>query len=97
MILDATKAQVQRRLLENELEAVGIRLNTSPPNIGFAIKSGGGLKFNAVVPLTHLNEKLVYAILHEYSIQTINPFKFADLNISFSIFRNFSCRSYRKM
>lgn len=31
MILDATKKAEQRRLLEAELEAVGIRLNRSPP------------------------------------------------------------------
>lgn len=31
MILDATKKAEQRRLLEAELEAVGIRLNREPP------------------------------------------------------------------
>jgi len=31
MILDATKKHEQRELLEAELEAVGIRLNRSPP------------------------------------------------------------------
>ena len=31
MVLDATKKAEQRRLLEQELEAVGIRLNREPP------------------------------------------------------------------
>jgi small GTP-binding protein len=31
MVLDATKKAEQRRLLEAELEAVGIRLNREPP------------------------------------------------------------------
>jgi ribosome-interacting GTPase 1 len=30
--VDATKSNEQRKLLEAELEAVGIRLNTSPPD-----------------------------------------------------------------
>ena len=31
------------------------------------IKKGGGISFNAVVKLTHMNEKLVDLILREYS------------------------------
>jgi ribosome-interacting GTPase 1 len=33
MMLDATKGDIQKVLLEKELEAVGIRLNKQPPNI----------------------------------------------------------------
>jgi len=68
MVLDATKADVQRILLEKELESVGIRLNQSPPNISFKPKTGGGLMFNSTLPLTHMDEKLVRNILHEYKI-----------------------------
>ena len=35
MILDATKKDVHRELLEAELDSVGIRLNQRPPNIYF--------------------------------------------------------------
>ena len=35
MILDATKKDVHRQLLEAELDSVGIRLNQRPPNIYF--------------------------------------------------------------
>ena len=37
MILDATKKDVHRDLLEAELDSVGIRLNQRPPNIYFKV------------------------------------------------------------
>lgn len=37
IMLDATKSEVQRELLEKELESVGIRLNKSRPNIYFKV------------------------------------------------------------
>lgn len=37
MMLDATKQDVQRGLLEKELESVGIRLNKQKPNIYFKV------------------------------------------------------------
>ena len=45
-MLDAGKGDIQRRLLEKELESVGIRLNKRPPNIYFKVgrkrwKEGG--------------------------------------------------------
>lgn len=68
MMLDATKQDVQRQLLEKELESVGIRLNKQKPNIYFKVKKGGGLSFNSTCPLTKVDEKLVQMILHEYKI-----------------------------
>jgi len=90
MMLDATKGDVQKTLLQKELESVGIRLNTKKPNIYFKVnftkhrvndyffklkntfywqhKKGGGIAFNAVCPLTKVDEKLVQLILHEYKI-----------------------------
>lgn len=68
MMLDATKGPKQRALLETELEAVGLRLNRSKPNIYFKVKQGGGIAFNSTLKLTHLNERLVYNILHDYKI-----------------------------
>ncbi|KAL3106357.1 hypothetical protein niasHT_013186 [Heterodera trifolii] len=59
MMLDATKGEIQKTLLEKEREAVGIRLNKRPPNIYFKKKNGGGLKFTHTVPLTHCHEKLI--------------------------------------
>ncbi|EMP33087.1 Developmentally-regulated GTP-binding protein 2 [Chelonia mydas] len=68
MMLDATKGEVQRSLLEKELESVGIRLNKCKPNIYFKPKKGGGISFNSTVTLTQCSEKLVQLILHEYKI-----------------------------
>lgn len=68
MMLDATKARTQRKLLEAELEAVGIRLNRSPPNVYFRTKAAGGLAFTATVKLTHIDEKMVKNILAAYKI-----------------------------
>lgn len=42
-IVDATKTAEQKRMLEIELEAVGIRLNTTPPDVVFRQKSAGGI------------------------------------------------------
>ena len=72
MMLDATKGPKQRELLEAELEAVGIRINTKKPNIYFKIKKGGGISFNSTTKLTHLNERIVYSILHDYKVILTN-------------------------
>jgi ribosome-interacting GTPase 1 len=37
IMLDATKSEVQRELLERELESVGIRLNKRRPNLYFKV------------------------------------------------------------
>ena len=73
MVLDAGKEQEKnhRRILENELESVGLRLNKTPPNVYFRKKKAGGVKFSSVVPLTKLGDdpyRTVYNILHEYKI-----------------------------
>ncbi|KAF9695316.1 Ribosome-interacting GTPase 2 [Ascochyta clinopodiicola] len=69
MILDATKKAEQRRLLEAELEAVGIRLNREPPNIYLKPKKAGGMKINfQTPPKGGLDEKLIYQILKDYKM-----------------------------
>merc|ERR1712223_986725 len=68
MILDATKKDVHRQLLEAEPDSVGIRLNQRPPNIYFKVKTAGGIKFNSTVALTRIDEKLVQMILQQYKI-----------------------------
>lgn len=45
MMLDATKQDVQRALLEKELESVGIRLNKKKPNIYFKVYSNRKMLF----------------------------------------------------
>jgi len=63
-------------LLEEELEAVGIRLNKQKPKIYYKPKKAGGLKINSMVQLTKIDEKLVTSILAEYS-----NFNFLSLSI----------------
>lgn len=76
MMLDAGKGEVQKKLLTEELEQVGIRLNKMQPNIYFKQKKGGGVSFNSTCSLTHLNEKLAHMILHEYKIFNAEVFRF---------------------
>ncbi|KAI8019334.1 Developmentally-regulated G-protein 2 [Camellia lanceoleosa] len=68
MVLDASKSEGHRQILTKELEAVGLRLNKRPPQIYFKKKKTGGISFNSTIPLTHVDEKLCYQILHEYKI-----------------------------
>ncbi|GER52357.1 developmentally regulated GTP binding family protein, partial [Striga asiatica] len=68
MVLDASKSEGHRQILTRELEAVGLRLNKRPPQIYFKKKKTGGISFNSTLPLTHIDEKLCYQILHEYKI-----------------------------
>ena len=44
IMLDATKSDEQRRLLEIELDAVGIRLNKKKPDVVFKRKTTGGVR-----------------------------------------------------
>ncbi|KAB2079099.1 hypothetical protein ES319_A06G208700v1 [Gossypium barbadense] len=78
MVLDASKSEGHRQILTRELESVGLRLNKRPPQvisfltvvcvIYFKKKKTGGISFNSTLPLTHVDEKLCYQILHEYKI-----------------------------
>ena len=45
-MLDATKSEEQRRLLEIELDAVGIRLNKRKPDVVFKRKTTGGVSIS---------------------------------------------------
>ena len=68
VMLDATKSEVQRELLEKELESVGIRLNKKKPNIYFKEKKTGGVSFKSICQMTKNDEKFVQLIKHEYKI-----------------------------
>lgn len=68
MVLDACKKDIHKDILTREMESVGIRLNQRKPDIYFKEKKGGGLSFNSTCPLTHMDEKGVRLILHEYKI-----------------------------
>jgi small GTP-binding protein len=53
MVLDAQKAELQKRLLLHELESVGIRINKRPPDVVIRNKKTGGVGYtNSVGELT---------------------------------------------
>lgn len=81
LMLDATKSDVQRRLLEQELALVGIRINQSPPNVYYKPKKTGGVSFNATLPLTHLNAKLCIAILRDRSVHSADIIVREDVTV----------------
>lgn len=81
MMLDATKSDVQRTILERELDTMGIRLNTQPPNVYYKQNTQGGIAFTATCPLTIITEKLVHHILHEYKIYHAEIVVREDINM----------------
>jgi small GTP-binding protein len=68
LVLDVLKPLTHKQLIEHELEGFGIRLNKQPPNITFRRKDKGGINMTNTVPLTHLDQEQVKAILAEYKI-----------------------------
>jgi len=73
MVLDASKESNQnhRKILERELESVGIHLNKGPPDIYFKRKKTGGIAYNSTCQLTKFGpdpQQIIYQILHEYKI-----------------------------
>jgi small GTP-binding protein len=64
MVLDASKAAIQRKLLTKELYDVGIRLNRRRPDIAIKMKKGGGVSLNSMCELTHMDVNMVRDILH---------------------------------
>ncbi|KAF5377211.1 hypothetical protein D9615_006324 [Tricholomella constricta] len=68
IMLDATKSEEHRRLLEFELDAVGIRLNKNKPDVVFKRRTTGGITFNTTVKLTKTDEKTIRTILAGYKL-----------------------------
>ncbi|KAH8100485.1 developmentally regulated GTP-binding protein [Cristinia sonorae] len=68
IMMDATKSDEQRRLLEHELDAVGIRLNKQKPDVVFKRKTTGGITLNITVRLTKTDEKTIRSILASYKL-----------------------------
>lgn len=62
IVLDVLKPLGHKKIIENELEGFGIRLNSKPPNIGFKKKDKGGINLTATVSwkfsLTKINKLL---------------------------------------
>ncbi|KAH9912237.1 developmentally regulated GTP-binding protein, partial [Epithele typhae] len=99
VMLDATKSEEQRRLLEIELDAVGIRLNKQKPDVVFKRKTTGGV-LNKTVPLTKTDERTIRSILASYKLhncdvmirEDITTDEFIDVLIG--IFNPVPCQLY---
>ncbi|KAG8935075.1 hypothetical protein FRC01_009115 [Tulasnella sp. 417] len=81
VMLDATKSLEQKKLLEIELDAVGIRLNKRKPDVVFKKKTGGGITINATVKLTKIDEKSIRTILQGYKIHNCDLMIREDITV----------------
>jgi small GTP-binding protein len=55
IVLDVNKPLTDKRVIEQELEGFGIRINKEPPNITFRKKDKGGINITSTVPLSHVD------------------------------------------
>jgi small GTP-binding protein len=55
IVLDVNKPLTDKRVIENELEGFGIRINKSPPNITFRKKDKGGINITSTVQMSHID------------------------------------------
>ena len=62
IVLDVNKPLTEKRVIENELEGFGIRINKEPPNIVFKKKDKGGVSITNTVPLTHIDHDVGYSV-----------------------------------
>ena len=81
MVLEAAKAEDQKRKLNRELEKVGIRLNKRQPNITLTMTKQGGVKLNSLMKLTHIDEKMVKQILGLYKIHNCDILCREDITV----------------
>ena len=81
MVLDAGKADVQKRLLTKELYDVGIRLNRKRPDISVKIKKGGGVSLNGMVDLTKVDVNIIRDILHMHKVHNADVLFREDYSI----------------
>lgn len=70
IVLDVNKPLTDKRVIEAELEGFGIRINKEPPNITFKKKDKGGLNITSTVPLTHIDNGEIKAVMSEYKINS---------------------------
>ncbi|KZP32270.1 developmentally regulated GTP-binding protein [Athelia psychrophila] len=81
IMLDATKSGEQRRLLEHELDAVGIRLNRQKPDIVFKRRTTGGITFTSTVKMTKTDERTIRLILASYKLHNCDVMIREDITL----------------
>ncbi|ODV94958.1 hypothetical protein PACTADRAFT_50798, partial [Pachysolen tannophilus NRRL Y-2460] len=70
IVLDVNKPLQHKRIIEHELEGFGIRINKEPPNIIVKKKERGGINITNTVPLTHLTNDEIRAVMSEYRMNS---------------------------
>ena len=68
IVLDVLRPLIHKKILENELEGFGIRLNKQPPNIHFKRKDKGGINLQVMSANCELDMDTVKSVLSEYRI-----------------------------
>ncbi|EPT02751.1 hypothetical protein FOMPIDRAFT_89436 [Fomitopsis schrenkii] len=68
IVLDVLKPLGDKKTIESELEAFGIRLNKRPPNITVKKKDKGGIAITNTVPLTSIDHDEIKAVCSEYKL-----------------------------
>ncbi|KAI6047284.1 P-loop containing nucleoside triphosphate hydrolase protein [Pisolithus marmoratus] len=68
IVLDVLKPLGDKKIIQGELEAFGIRLNKKPPAITVRKKDKGGIAITNTVPLTNIDHDEIKAILSEYKL-----------------------------
>lgn len=72
LVLDVNKPMQHKAIIEHELEGVGVRVNKQPPNIVIQKKERGGINVTSTVPLTHLDNDEIKAVMSEYKLNSAN-------------------------
>jgi len=69
VVLDASKPVVHKKIIEQELNSFGIRINQSPPNIKIVKRDKGGIGYQEIVSQTKgMSAEAARFILKEYKI-----------------------------
>jgi small GTP-binding protein len=71
VVLDAVKPLSHKRIIENELEGVGIRLNRKKPDITIRLSNkGGGIMINRGISSDiKMTDELITSIMNEYKLK----------------------------
>ncbi|ANZ74280.1 Ribosome-interacting GTPase 1 (GTP-binding protein RBG1) (Genetically interacts with ribosomal genes protein 1) [Komagataella phaffii CBS 7435] len=70
IVLDVNKPLHHKQVIEHELEGFGIRINKQPPDILLKKKERGGINITTTVPLTHLDNDEIRAVMGEYRLNS---------------------------
>jgi len=68
-------------VIEKELYAAGVRLNTKEPNIAIEKKMTGGVEINSTVALKNIDERTIRSVLDEYRIRNANVLIREDITL----------------